>query len=163
MSPFPLVNSLLDGVEIGLTNVDGDVATMDLDAAIFSCVGFEPPMDNRIVKVKKNRVLPLKAEIVDSDGNPVTDADLGENPPYIEVTRLQGQAGDPTDVTGEALSAGHGTDGNEFIFDGVKWFYNLGTKMFTSTGDYMIIMKSPDEGLYIIDPSCEAYFNIEKR
>ena len=149
MTTSPPGDSFLDGIVIELMNAD--VATMNLEAAVFTCVGFEPPMDNGTVKVKKNRVLPLKAEIMDSSGNPVTDAVIGQYPPIVQATK---KAGDNYAIpvnSDDFLPTGHGTEGNEFIFDGVKWFYNLGTKGFTSTGEYEIIMRSPDEGLYIIE------------
>ena len=44
-------------------------------ASVFSCAGFEPPMSNRAVKVKKNRVLPLKAQLFENS-TPITAADI---------------------------------------------------------------------------------------
>jgi hypothetical protein len=41
-----------------------------------ACQGFEAPMDNGAVTVRKNRVLPLKARIVGATGTPVGDTDL---------------------------------------------------------------------------------------
>jgi hypothetical protein len=35
---------------------------------VYSCIGFEPPMDRGPVEVHKNRALPLKAILEDEDG-----------------------------------------------------------------------------------------------
>jgi parallel beta-helix repeat protein len=122
--------------------------------------GFEPPMSKGPVKVKKNRVLPLKAELLDVDGNPLTDVEILA-PPVLQVMFKSGTASDALDVTDDALSAGHGTEGNEFVFDGVKWFYNLKTKNYSSSGTYTVTMVSGDECEYIIDPFFTASFVIE--
>jgi hypothetical protein len=90
---------------------------------LLSCSGFEPPMDQGAVKVKKNRVLPLKAELLDGDGYPVTDADITA-PPVIQVI-FQPKTGDAEDVTEDALSAGQGTEGNQFAFSDGTWHFNL--------------------------------------
>jgi hypothetical protein len=124
-----------------------------------TCTGFEPPMDKGTVKVKKNRVLPFKAELLDLDGYPLTDVEITA-PPVIQVIFDSGTTPAP-DVTEDALSAGHGTEGNKFVFDGVKWFYNLKTKDFSSSGTYTVTMVSGDECEYVIEPTCTATFVIE--
>ena len=45
-------------------------------APMFTCNGFEPPMTSGPVKAKKNRALPLKAQIFDEGNYAMTDADL---------------------------------------------------------------------------------------
>lgn len=129
-----------------------------------SCSGFESPMDRGAVKVKKNKVLPFRAKLLNEDGNPVTDAIIGENLPWINVIREAGTIS-AQDVTDESLSAGHGTDGNEFLFDNVavNWFYNLKTWNYSSIGKYTVTIESPDENIYIINPPCKASFVIERR
>jgi len=126
----------------------------------YACIGFDPPMDKGPVKVKKNRVLPLKAELVDADGYPVTNTDVIA-PPLIQVMFDSGTGGDAVDVTDDALAAGHGTDGNQFEFSDGKWRFNLKTKDYTASGTYTVAMVSGDGSEYIIDPSCEAVFVIE--
>jgi concanavalin A-like lectin/glucanase superfamily protein len=128
---------------------------------IYTCSGFESPMDSGPVTVKKNRVLPLKAQLFNANGDLVTDADIVE-PPVIQVIFDSGSGGDPVDVTDEALPAGQGTEGNQFVFtDGDKWQYNLKTKNYTASGTYTIFMDTGDGSEYAIDPQCEAQFIIK--
>jgi hypothetical protein len=118
-------------------------------------------MDKGAVKVKKNRVLPLKAELLDGDGYLVTDADI-TMPPVIQVMFDPGTGGDAEDVTDYALSAGQGTDGNQFEFSDGKWQFNLKTKNYSAAGTYTITMVSGDKCEYVIgSPSCTATFVIE--
>ena len=85
--------------------------------------------------VKKNRALPLKAQLFDSDGNPITDLDIVA-PPVIQVIFTPATGGTPLDVTDDALPAGQGTEGNQFEFSGGKWQFNLKTQNYTSQGTY---------------------------
>lgn len=127
----------------------------------YSCVGFEPPMDNGPVTVKgKNRALPFKAEL-EEDSTPITDTDIVAAP-VIQVLFDSGGGGDPIDVTDQALSAGQGTEGNEFVFtDDGKWQFNLKTKNYTAVGTYTLNIVSGDDAEYRIDPTCEAQFVVE--
>ena len=103
----------------------------------YSCVGFEPPMDKDIIAKKKgNKVLPLKMVCKDAYGIVVGPALI--SPPVVQVTKVGlGDATDPVDVF---LSAGQGSEGNEFEFDPLtgKWQFNLQTKNFTGVGVYDI-------------------------
>jgi len=125
-----------------------------------SCVGFEPPMASGSVVVKKNRVLPLKAQLLDTGGNNVTDSDIAAFP-VLQVLYDSGIGGDPVDVTDDSLPAGQGTDGNQFEFSGDKWHFNLKTKNYSAMGTYNISMISGDGSEYMINPKCEATFVIE--
>lgn len=128
---------------------------------IFSCIGFEPPMDNSSVIVKKHRALPLKAQLFDAQSFPITDADIVV-PPVVQVLFDSGTNGDPVDVTDDAFPAGQGTDGNQFVFtEEGKWQFNLKTKNYTAPGAYTITIQSGDETEYLIDPICTAIFVIE--
>ena len=92
-------------------------------------------MDKPVTVRKKARVLPLKMVCTDEAGNVVTDTDI--SPPIVQVHKT-GDAAD-TVPTEEITSAGKGTDGNEFVFDGSKfWHFNLSTKLISATGDYDI-------------------------
>lgn len=125
------------------------------------CVGFESPMDKGPVTVKQNRVLPLKAVLLDSDSNPITDADITALP-VLQVFYDSGTGSDPIDVTDEALPAGQGTEGNQFVFtDEGKWQFNLKTKNYTAPGTYTIYMNTGDSSEYVIDPQCEASFMVK--
>lgn len=137
---------------------DFQVAT-PVPTTTYSCIGFDPPMDNGAVTVKKNRVLPLKAALVDENGAPIANADVSALP-VIQVFFDSG-IGPAVDVTNEALSAGQGTDGNQFEFSDGKWRFNLQTKKYTAAGTYTITMVSGDDSEYTIDPTCIAEFVIE--
>ena len=125
------------------------------------CVGFEPPMAAGPVTVKKNRALPHKAHLFDADGLPVTDAGIAA-PPVIQVLYQSGTGEAAIDVTDDALAAGEGTDGNQFVCtEDEKWQFNLKTKNYTASGAYTVSMESGDDSEYAIDPTCEATFVIK--
>ena len=121
----------------------------------YSCSGFQAPLANGSVKVKKNRVLPVKAELVDADNFILTDADIVSSP-VIQVS-YSSSPGYAVDVTDDAYAAGLGTDGNAFEYNVAEqvWQFNLKTKNYTSPGTYTITMQSGDETEYLID-TCEA-------
>jgi len=126
---------------------------------VFSCIGFEPPMDGGPVTVKKNRVLPFKAVIQDESGNPIIDLDI-VSPPVIQVLFDSGMEL-AVDVTDDALPAGQGTDGNQFEFGTDKWQFNLKTKNYTAEGTYTVSIVSGDDSEYTINPTCVGTFVIE--
>jgi parallel beta-helix repeat protein len=146
----------------GNTGGSGDAVSDNVDydpwTPGYACSGFEPPMDKGAVKVKKNRVLPLKIELLDGD-YPLTDVDIIA-PPVIQVI-FQPTVGDAEDVTDEALSAGQGMDGNQFFFTGSNWQFNLKTKNYSASGTYTITMVSGDECQYVIESACTAQFVID--
>jgi hypothetical protein len=160
----PLANGNNWQIEVKNVNVNSRSHTAlwdDFQVATLapSCVGFDPPMDNGAVTVKKNKVLPLKAELLNGNGNPITDADVIA-PPVIQVFFYSGIL-PAVDVTDQALSAGQGTDGNQFEFSDGKWRFNLQTMNYTAAGTYTITMVSGDDSEYTIDPTCIAEFVIE--
>jgi hypothetical protein len=128
-------------------------------AAVLSCAGFEPPMDGGLVKVKRNRVLPHKAQLLDEMGSPLNDLDITAAP-VVQVTFEVGTP-EALDVTGDALAAGAGMEGNQFEFLDSKWHFNLKTKNYSAPGMYTITMDSGDDAEYLIDPTCEATFVID--
>jgi hypothetical protein len=117
-------------------------------------------MNKGALKVRKNKVLPLKMVLIDGDGFPVTDADIS-SPPVIQVifTPLVGPA---EDVTDDALPAGKGSVGNQLAFDsaGGKWAYNLMTKNYSALGTYTITIITGNACEYSI-VTCIAVFIIE--
>ena len=109
----------------------------------------------------KNRVLPIKAELVDGDGVALGDGDLTA-PPVVQVIYDSGITGEmPVDVTDYALSAGQGMDGNLFVFNDPWWQFNLKTKNYSAAGTYTISMVSGDGTEYVVEPTCEVQFEIE--
>ena len=129
-------------------------------APAHACVGFEPPLHQGPVKVKKNRVLPFKADLLDAAGLVLTDTLLSP-PPVIQVVYESGIGGTPVDVTSEALVAGQGMDGNQFEYSGSKWQFNLKVKNYTAAGTYTVTMSSGNEALYRVEPTCTAQFVIK--
>ncbi len=127
-----------------------------------SCEGFAAPMANHPVKAKKNRVFPLKMELFDADGFEQTDVELAAAP-VVTVMFASSGGGDAVDVSDEALSAGHGSDGNLFDYtdDGI-WQFNLKSKNYKASGTYYVTVDSGDELEYVIEePSCVTSFIIK--
>jgi hypothetical protein len=116
-------------------------------------------MDDGPVTVRgKKRALPHKAQLYDGYGVAVSDGDL-LSPPVIQVLYDSGTGGDPVDVSDDALSAGLGSDGNQFVFTEEEvWQFNLKTGNYTAAGTYIITMESGDESEYLVEPTCEARF-----
>ncbi|MGH6895506.1 MAG: hypothetical protein ACREJ5_03025 [Geminicoccaceae bacterium] len=144
-APFCARSGLFTGIEF-------------IDAApAYACVGFEPPLADGPVTVKGDRALPLKAELLDEDGVPLTDADLSAAP-VVQVSYHSGIGATPEDVSDQALWAGQGSDGNAFEFSGDRWRFNLKVGNYDAPGTYVISMTSGDGAEYRIDPTCEAEF-----
>jgi hypothetical protein len=122
----------------------------------FSCAGFDPPMDDNVT-VHKNRALPLRAQLTNATGFPVTDTSVIARP-IIQVQFSSGSA-PAIDVTDQALPAGQGTEGNQFVFNGGKWIFNLLTKDYTAAGTYVIKMVSGNAAEYSLQ-GCVAQFVI---
>lgn len=134
-----------------------------IDAApAFACVGFEPPLAHGQVTVSGNRALPLSAELLDSDGIPVTGADV-EADPVVQVAFDSSIAAASEDVSAEALWGAQGDDGNMFLFRGDKWRFRLKVRRFTAPGTYTITMASGNEAEYLVDPTCNGQFVIRDK
>lgn len=129
----------------------------DQPIPLYACIGFEPPLHEGPVTVRGSRALPLKAELVDEAGFPVDDAFIAA-PPVLQVMFNAASGGSPIDVTGDALSAGRGTEGNQFEFSDGRWRFNLKTDNYGATGDYQLSMASGDVQEYAVDPTCQATF-----
>jgi len=140
------------------TGSDG-TATIVSQSPHLSCIGFEAPLDKGPITVRgKNRALPLKAQLFDASGFPVTDTDIAA-PPKIQVLYDAGTGGTPVDVEDDVLSVGHGTEGVEFVYtNSEKWQFNLKTTNHSASGTYRIKMISGDNTEYVIDPMCEVSF-----
>lgn len=131
---------------------------VEFEPPVLVCIGFEPPMDSDAVKVRKKRALPLKAQLFNVDGMPVTDVDIAM-PPVLQIMHNPATGGDSIDVTDNALAVGLGTEGNQFEFNVDKWQYNLKTDNYTAPGTYTMNMTTGDS--YVIDPTCQASFVVE--
>jgi hypothetical protein len=156
------------GVEIGIAGsgapnlVKYDNIKIEIvEPTPVSCIGFDPPMDKGPVTVKgKNRALPLKAQLFDETGTPLTDVDF-TSAPVIQVLYDAGQGGDSVDVSDTVLPAGQGSEGNQFDFSDSKWHYNLKTKGYTAPGTYHLSIVSGEDAEYEIVPACQASFVVE--
>lgn len=148
----------IDGELSGFRDL-GFATYIEVGGKSLTCTGFEPPMNNGPVTVKKAKALPLKATLL--DGSILfTDLDIIA-PPVIRVSYNSG-VGDAIDVTDDALPAGQGTEGNQFEFDGTWWHFNLKTTNYTAPGTYTVSMVSGDVTEYIVDQPCTAQFVIEE-
>lgn len=124
---------------------------------LYTCLGFEAPMDSGPVTVKRSRALPLKAVLLDS-GVELTALDLPA-PPVLQVNFAGLNSTTAVDVTDEAVPVGQGTEGNQFVYNEGLWRYNLRTDNYTSPGTYTVILTSGDSEEYGID-GCTAKFVI---
>lgn len=132
-----------------------NAACVDEVPATDRCTGFEPPLDKPVTVRKKARVLPLKMVCTDEDGTLLTDADISA--PVVQVHKT----GDATDTVPEEeiTSSGKGTEGNEFVFDGNKfWQFNLSTKIISATGDYNITALPAGGDILVGAPSVTVTF-----
>ncbi len=128
--------------------------------AALSCQGFDSPLDAGAVTVKKNRVLPHKAQLVDADGFPPMQQLAA--PPVLQVTFAPVGQTDVIDVSNLAETAGTATSGNQFVLgDDQLWHYNLSIRNFTAKGTYYTEMQSGDTGEYTVNPTCRATFVIQ--
>jgi len=145
-----------------INRVDFTACEEASDVPVYSCEGFASPMAKGAVKVKKNRALPLKMELIDDAGFAITDMDLAAPPLVSVIFGLANPGDDPEDVSDYAVAAGHGTDGNQFEFtlDDI-WQFNLKTSNYTGSGEYYISVESGDPGEYVIDPTCVASFIVK--
>lgn len=147
----------------GATHASSPISHVYDDAVIrekllLHCEGYEPPLAGGAVKVNKNRALPFKAQLYDELNIPVLPVHLGSAPPVIRVIYHSG-IGPAEDVTDEAIPAGKGTPGNQFVFEDDKWQFNLLTKNYTAPGTYTVTMV-PGNG-YFIEPTCAGSFVIQ--
>lgn len=116
-----------------------------------ACEGFKAPADRDVSINRPNRVVPLRMQLVDDDGFYVGDYELA--PPVLQVAYSSG--GDFVEFADELNYAGRGDEGNQFIFDGNYWAFNLGTRGLAS-GTYQLSVTSGDASQYVVNPSCEV-------
>lgn len=143
------------GVEIGAAYI----YTVTPPGPVYSCVGFEQPVGSEPITVRRKRAIPLKAQLLDMEGIPVTSDNISAQP-VLQVLFSAQTGDDPIDVTADALAVGLGTDGNQFVFEDERWRYNLKTTLFTAPGTYLISMVSGDQ--YNIAPTCQGTFVINE-
>ena len=142
----------IDDLDVSETNV----------APQFSCVGFNSPMGNGPVKVKKNRVLPLKAQIFDEDSFVVGDQDIVAAP-VLTVLYSSDTSSEAIDVSDDAFASGQGSEGNLFSYDAdtEQWQFNLKTKNYSAAGTYSLSLTSGDGLEYGVGSTCGGSFVIK--
>ncbi|MBK5294785.1 MAG: hypothetical protein JJE04_24295 [Acidobacteriia bacterium] len=69
----------------------------------------------------------------------------------MQVTKIP--VADATTPADTFLSAGQGTEGNEFVFDSARWVFNLQTKNFTGTGAYTITVLAGGDDVIVGSPT----------
>lgn len=130
----------------------------------YSCTGFEAPCDGADValSVKKNKCIPLKTELLDKNGFPITDADI-EYPPVLVLVNFEPAVIPPDIVAIDGLPQSQATDGNQFEFIGGRWCFNLKVKdYYTAPGIYTFEMMTGNQGEYIINSTCRVAIAVEK-
>ncbi len=116
---------------------------------VYTCTGFEAPLDRAISVKKANRVVPLKMACTDTNGNLLGAGDIAA--PLVKVTKAN-PAGAATTPVDTYLSAGNG-DGNAFVFNGSRWVFNLQTNNFTGSGTYTITAVGSGSNLLVGAPT----------
>jgi len=117
---------------------------------------FDPPADSNMTLKKGTRAVPLKFELCDADGLPVTDI----LPPVAQVSYIG--PGNSFDFPEEAIqTVGPADPGNTFVLVGDGWHLNLLTKMLTTSGIYRITVVSTDPD-YVISPTCSLLIEIPR-
>ncbi len=165
LDEMALFNRALDSIEVQQMYLDGlnGKGYCDVVPSFSSPTnGFESPIGNEPVIVKKNRVLPLKVALRNENNDVIGDDNI-TSPPVLQVIYNSGiPEEDPVDVTEDTLSAGWGTEGNVFEYEisSGLWRFNLKTKNYRAAGTYTISIVSGDESEYIIDNSITATFVI---
>jgi hypothetical protein len=153
------INDVGQIVGYGVIDINGDgiyserrafLLTPIIVAPTYSCAGFEPPCRDIMSVKNKNRCVPLKTELLDADGLPITDADI-MSPPVIDVKYDQG-LNEPLDPTVfEGLPPAEATVGDEFEYKDDRWCYNFKIKdHYQGPGIYTVRMVSRDENEYVI-------------
>lgn len=162
----PYIFSGFDNLKaISVTNLSGNsrfsfdkVDVTATTAEAFSCNGFSSPMDKN-VSVKKNRALPYKAVLNDSEGAEINAGDIMV-PPVISVS-YSSSTSPAGSVSVDTLSPGKSFDGNQFEYIDGKWQFNLSTSNYTASGNYFVEIASGDTGEYVIEPACIGSFTIK--
>jgi len=130
-------------------------------APTYSCQGFHTPFDIPIlIKTKVQRAIPLKAQMFDGGGTPITPTVLGTVPaPVVNVT-YTANGGTAADVTSELDPLGQSSSGNVFNFDSTTntWWFNLATTPFSAWGTYTVSLQSGDSSKYLVSPQCSGTF-----
>lgn len=120
--------------------------------ASFSCTGFGAPFDDALsIKKKSKKTIPVKMQLGDENGYNVSDMDVNAAPVINVAFNGVTYGNGSTDDAG-LEAPGHSNDGNQFRYsvDDQAWIFNLGTKQFSSPGEYSVSVHSGDESEYTV-------------
>jgi len=114
---------------------------------VYSCQGFEAPLNAGPVTVRGKRLLPFRADVLGENGLPL-DGSAVATPPLVQVLFVPAGGGTPVDIsTGEAFA----------YIDG-KWRFDVRGGDYTIPGSYTVSMLTGNGSEYLIQPTCEATF-----
>ena len=144
----------------GPANDTIDWLSIESSSQPVNCVGFAAPMDEGIV-LKKNKkgAIPLKVQLLDNLGLPVDDSSLAA-PPVVMVSFSPTLGVGSEDYSEDVEPIGHANEGNEFRYDAdtMSWIYNLGTRQYSATGTYGVMVASGDPSYFMYPETCHGVF-----
>ena len=126
-------------------------------ATVYRCEGFAGPIQPRM-DIARGRTLPLKAQLLDAAGKPVTAKAL-EPVPAIRLVRMDG--GSEVDASEQVASGDFGKEGR-FVFRESYWKFDLDTADFAEPGTYRAELVSGDESRYRIESPCAVTFVLKE-
>lgn len=110
------------------------------------------------MEIQRGRTLPLKAQLLDAAGKPVTSEKL-DAAPQIRLLRVDGGA--EVDQSEQAAAGDFGSAG-KFVFRESNWKFDLDTADFPEPGTYRAELVSGDESRYGVDPRCGVTFVLKE-
>ncbi|MFN2386028.1 MAG: hypothetical protein ABR576_07045 [Thermoanaerobaculia bacterium] len=123
----------------------------------YRCEGFAGPIEKQM-EIPRGRTLPLKAQLLDAAGKPVSAEPL-DPPPAIRLVRLDG--GTETDSSDIAAAGDFGKAG-KFVFRESFWKFDLDTADFPELGTYRAELVSGDGSRYRIESPCAVTFILKE-
>lgn len=140
------------GGKVFAVGYNGTIMTTNIVS--FSCNGFDAPCNEELISVNKNKCIPLRAQLFDKDGNEITDSDI-ENYPTLILVNFDPTTSSANSIMIKGLPDSKETEGNQFIYTGKNWMYNLKISNYTAPGTYTFGVETSDDNEYVIDPSCK--------
>ncbi len=124
-----------------------------------ACVGFDAPLGIGPVMVPGKVAMPIKAQLIDSNGSPVDAYDL-VTAPVLQIDFRSAIRMDAVDVSDLILAKKLPGKGNRFGYEGERWQINLRLSDYSAPGTYQVRLLSGDPQEYSIGQGCEALFVI---
>lgn len=136
------------------------LTVVEYEQPFYHYFGFQAPVKDKVITVKKNRCIPFKTRLTDPAGDTITEADMTA-PPVLSLTFWGQDGAAAQEIVGGSL--GNGTSSNQFVYDNGIWQFNLNTKdCCATTGRYTAKMVSGNPTQYkITSPMGEASFIVE--